>query len=933
MKKSLIAATLFVAAAGAAGVGAAEFATSPYVGSDTEYNITNQSILNSTLGNSNPNGLGPWNKDTNPLGDYSGGGSGGGEAAMAAGRQVTAPMSRMMKGGAGKNACAASDTSQASGVVLGIDALSIFASSAAVNADGGLGNGNPSTPACTAVTAGLAFDSANGGTLGFTGWRDVLALLYGGYDKHAWSCGSANPTGTCTSASDTSCGTGIACQNVIDCNSTKRHSLVANWSNMFENASFTNGFSTLGTCTNGTFCNVGSPVPCSDASTCVKYPGLTRAWRRDDASGTADAFSSLIGITGAGYDPAGNNIAGFSTSIAGVNGFGVTPYCNAMNWDTGEAKNTAVTGNSCTNAVDLHYQGPGGVPVPPTSPSGGLTLDSKQLHHKAPFTCGVQGYCTNGNTCTVGGAACADGSTCVNGQDNRCPAGQTVVTAAWGSLPYGSQDWVLSTSWQDNDPIRLPCLGNASGPTRSAEDVCNTDGKLGIVIPIPAIDFIHLQTSAPSWTGSPTTAPAGCGTFKAGYNVDCTSGVTFGPQIKVFTCAPRGHGVTNSSTTGACPNNDGVIASGCYVPIGTGASGATSSCQSNKSTNPGTCFFGGSQTGGTPCTADGRVWNTQAYNGDGSTPAYLTVGVPEVDPNTHTPYSNSLQFAGAWGRIHQREVMQVGSKISACQIDDATQQIGCLTAADPNSFGFAGRTGDVWEAADPLLQCGTGETQAMRIHGLNAGVSCTPNFPTTATTTYPLWRKLYFNSITGFARVGAAGADGGAGPAAEIALAEWESTASNIAPIMSTYAFLNLPFSPDGTQDGGTLGTVGNPFCEDFNEYLNGCAPDGGQGNANACAVNTGLTNTTLPGCTSPNCTVPSDPSGNAGNGTVSSPLGSGGAAASTSTVCGNGIIEEFEDCDPGTSAGQGQPDGGVIPSSIPAGCGSCSSTCRCGSF
>jgi hypothetical protein len=937
MKLSLIAATLFVASASAAGVGAVEFADTTYVGSDSLYNVTNQAILNSTLGNSNPNGLGPWNKDTNPLGDYTGGGSILGEAAMAAGRQETAPMTRMLKGGAGKNACAASDVSQASGIVIGVDALGLFASNAVINFDGGsLGNGPPGTPLCTAAVGGLAYDGANGNTMGFANWRDMLALLYGGLDRQTWSCGSKAPTKTCTSSSDKSCGLDssnnqIPCQNVTDCNSTKRHTLVSNWGNLFENGAFTNQFSTLGTCTNGSFCNVGSTVPCSDASTCVKYPGLTHAFRRDDSSSTADLFSNLIGIQGASYDAAGNSIAGFSASASAVNGFGTTPYCNAMNWDVAEAKNTN-TSTACGTNGDLHYQGPGGVPLP-------VAQDATQLHHVAPFTCGVQGYCTNGNTCTVGGAACADGSTCVNGQDNRCPTGQTVVSAAWGSTPYGTQNSVLSTSWQDNDPIRVPCLGNASGPTRSAEDVCNTDGRLGVVIAISALDFVHLQTSAPSWTGSPTTAPAGCGTFKAGYNVDCTSGFTFGPRISVYTCAPRSHGVLNGSTVGACPNNDGVIAAGCYVPVGPGPAGTTSSCQSNKSTSPGTCFFGGSQHGGTPCTADGRAWNTQVYNGDGNTPAYLTLQVPEVDANTHVAYTNSIQHAGAWGRIHQREVMQTGSHISACQLDSAAQQIGCLTAADPNSFGFDARTADVWEAADPLLQCGTGETVALRVHGLLGGASCTPNFPTSATTTYPLWRKLYFNSITGFARVAAAGAqDGGAGPAAEIALAEWESTAGNISPILSQYAFAPLPFSPNGTSsvvltDGGAPTTVGNPFCEDFNEYLNGCAPDGGQGNANACAVNTGLTNTTLPGCTSPGCTVPLDPSSQAGNGAdAASPVGSDAGAATTSTICGNGIIEQFEDCDPGTTVAQGQV-GGAIPSAIPAGCGSCSSICRCSAF
>src|SRR5580704_8877686 len=108
MKNSFVLATIFVVGASAAGAGA--FATSPYVGSDTEYNITNQAILNAGLGNNPPvGGTLQWNAQANPLGDYSGGGSGGAETAMVALKQQTGPMSRMLASGA----CSATDLTQA----------------------------------------------------------------------------------------------------------------------------------------------------------------------------------------------------------------------------------------------------------------------------------------------------------------------------------------------------------------------------------------------------------------------------------------------------------------------------------------------------------------------------------------------------------------------------------------------------------------------------------------------------------------------------------------------------------------------------------------------------------------------------------------------------------------------------------------------------
>jgi hypothetical protein len=746
MEKSFVLATIFMIGASAAGAGA--FATSPYVGSDAEYNMTNQAILNSQLGN-NPTMFGSqWNAQASPLGDYTGGGSGAGEAAMVGAHQQTAPMSRML----GNGACSAVNVAQASGIVLGIDGIGVWASNAVISANTAC-NGAASTGQCTADSSGLAFSGAGGNTMGFTSWRDVLALLYGGLDRS----------------------TGIT-----DCASAKRAALISNWANLFQN------------------------------STCTIIGGgaLTHAWRLDDTTGTADSFSSLIGIQAFWRDPNGNTFAGNSASAGAVNGFMTSPFCNAMNWDQSE-KSAGV----CANAAPNHYIGPGGV----VGPDG--------MHHLPP-------------------------------------------PSTYGSVPAGQQPFVFPTAFQDNDPIRTPCLALAVAG-RPGEDVCNNDHNLGVVLPIPALDFI--KTVNPNLVAYPSS-------------VQCTGGLAIGAAPKVFQCAPRGHGTFFG--TAQCPNGDTPFSYGCFIPIGPGASGPTSQCLAIKSEFPTLCNVG-------PCAVEGRMYNSQLYDGTaGTNVGYLNLSTPEAT------FTQTISHTGGYARIHMREVSTVGTK--TCQLADASDQIGCLVQADNHSVGFAGRTAGSWEARDPVAgHTGTGETVALRVNQLGPGPGCTPSAPGSAS--YALWRKLYFNSIVGFGRLSSA---------AELELAEFVSFDRNEGPIALNYGFLQLPFSPNGADP--TSGGVPNPFCEDFNEqFICGSAS-----NLNGCAFNTAtdavgggpLVNTTIqafvsnapnlvstPGCAglpagSPGCTIPSDPS-------------SDPTQSTTSTVCGNGKIEMFEECDPAPPA------------------------------
>src|SRR5580700_5949229 len=122
MKKSITIATFLVLSAGAATAGAIQ---SPLQGSDTELFVTTDAIAKAGI---------------SPASAYVGGGSSNGESAMVNGEQVIAPMSRLMA----KNVCTKT-TTEASAIVLALDAVDVFASTA-----------SGASPACNGTGGGLA---------------------------------------------------------------------------------------------------------------------------------------------------------------------------------------------------------------------------------------------------------------------------------------------------------------------------------------------------------------------------------------------------------------------------------------------------------------------------------------------------------------------------------------------------------------------------------------------------------------------------------------------------------------------------------------------------------------------------------------------------------------------------------------------------------
>jgi len=866
MKISISIATFLLAGAGIAGIGSINPIESPLQGSDTLFNVTQDAL----------NALTALGSSIGPASTYVGGGSGNGQSALVGGSQHIAPMSRMLNNGA---SICTKDTGNASGIVIGLDGVDIW----------GAGEQASNAATCNSAGNGLAYDGVNG--QGFTSYKSVLALVYGGLD---------NTTGK------------------VDCNSTKRNAVVNNWNSLFENS-----------CSN-------TDAACINAAhgvTAGQPAKLWHAFRRDDASGTSDVFATILGITP-------------NTSASSLNGFGASPYCNALNWDTSTAN------ANCTAGAGKQYIGPGGVPQ---GFCGGVTTGAACVVG-ATYCTGTNlrcdpapaaNTCPSPSTCTAtvatpdpcAGAACAVAS----GDSHRRPPLNT-----WGDDPdpntnlrgEGDAD-VLPTSFQDNDPIRRSCIGTSVYTIlRDGEEVCNRNGTLGLVLPIAASDFIadlpdpnHAGQNLVQFPMNP------CGAFDLGLSVS------------VLTCAPR----NTAKHAGVCPNGDLTFGAShtCEVPVD--LINNTSQCQQIKSAGS----VGIKQRGDVASSADGRIYNTHLHDGttvDGSI-GYAHETIPT------TTATLSLDFAGAFNRIHQVATIPAAGAghTGGCTQKDSTDQIACLTHADRCSIGYAGDGGGTYSQRYANGTCATGGAQCSingnpcSYFGATSGGACVvasqfsavpvasilvnkiaPSATTiqalgNGATEYPLARKLYLNSLN-FSQ----GIDGGFPTGtfasgiseAELTLAKFESTTGTFGLCTAgTCSVGGAACSPNGSQciaetrpsfdgigpllinDGFfTLGSQSpnggnsNPFCEDFNQALV-CA-DAGTINDNACARNPQFLNIAYT-----DAGLPGDPS-------------SVPDANTTSTVCGNGVLDPFEECDP------------ALPStawtcSVP-GATSCSSTCRC---
>lgn len=232
MRMRLATATFLLVGAGSAAVGALDM-----LGSDTMNQLTKDVITNC------PGAAGI---------NYLGTGSGNGEGAMAGtavGHQVTSPMSRFLQAG---NTCKVNNGATAEGLVVALDGVTVAANTANSSGCGGVAFTKPITvtadrsvgagficPGCSAATPPAVYTpTAISASVG--AWADYLRVLFMGVHHDA--------------------------AQTRDCDSDVRRELVEHYTALFE-----------GSCTGGS---------------CTK---LHHLWRRDDASGTTDTFTNLLG--------------------------------------------------------------------------------------------------------------------------------------------------------------------------------------------------------------------------------------------------------------------------------------------------------------------------------------------------------------------------------------------------------------------------------------------------------------------------------------------------------------------------------------------------------------------------------------------------------------------------------------------------------------
>jgi hypothetical protein len=205
-------------------------------------------------------------------------------------------------------------------------------------------------------------------------------------------------------------------------------------------------------------------------------------------------------------------------------------------------------------------------------------------------------------------------------------------------------------------------------------------------------------------------------------------------------------------------------------------------------------------------------------------------------------FTPGLPVTGAYYRIHTtRSLNPVTNR--TCQFDDMTTQIGCLAEASPCSIGYAGRG-----ALGP-----NPNVDAIKLNKQSPVDFCIQSH-----FLYPLSRKLYLSTLVGFGNVETqelqlVGCETDLDqPNAALGATPGGLVTSNIVAA----GFLPIP----------TFVNNGKPFCEDFNESALCGAPL----NNDACL----------------------DPTPNLD------------AFPEFSTICGDGQVDSFEDCDNGTLNG-----------------------------
>jgi hypothetical protein len=349
------------------------------------------------------------------------------------------------------------------------------------------------------------------------------------------------------------------------------------------------------------------------------------------------------------------------------------------------------------------------------------------------------------------------------------------------------------SDYRDLDPLRVTCetVKDASGNLVAGDQVCSRNNGLTATGPVGTpgtlglVQVIEIPTNL-SVAQMYTTAL-------------CDSG-------KFATALPKAAGDPAALPSPPCPNGGPLTLGRCYQPyIDLGGGAKNFNCVARVNPVQGIARNG---------MTDGRAYNLWVKDSSGK---ILKDGftVPSDPANFPTnPATTQRLVTGAFFRTHMSVVASGGG--TSCQLSDSTAQIGCLTQADPCTVGFAGR-----EAA-------TGTSVALSVNGVtddevNIVKLLAPSGSSDFASRYPMSRKLFFNSLQGFANLFP-----GSG---EAALAKCFATNAIVDPIVSSHNFIPMSHTK-------AYNSAGSIFCQDFDETIaapTGCGLAGP--NSDSCAT------------------------------------------------------------------------------------------------
>jgi hypothetical protein len=701
---------------------------------------------------------------------YAGGGSGLGQAAMVAGTQHVAPMSRQL------NSPACTGTSRE--LLLGLDGLSVLArngqgtdpSGGTCSDDVGSGplvlTGIPhdfvlctSDAQCvTAFGSGATCDTArqfcavggpvvgcdssqgcspdgtytfdNGNGAGADDFQDVLRQIYGGMNHtgagtlinvpqasndpntfnadgtyicqtsttvaDSQACGGTNPvcpTGQfCNAGICSHLAPGGASRNCvrnpakIDCSNPVRGVLLASYTQIVRNPVCTvsaapRACAATADCPTGQTCNT-TAGQCVAPNICK----LRHAFRRDDLSGTTDAFQAIVGLIAVppfttlrstAFTPFNPEIADYAATAS--------PFCNA---------GTAAMNKGFTDGLDLD----------PYRRACNTALTSDRTPYEE--VCQPGSLPNNSDvSCYVNATGQPAGARPANypQREKSSPQGR-------GHMPAGSTDPTGAV-------LQADVQGN---PSLASRQRC-----LGVVLPISIPQEVSPATVIAQWGFLPSDTPSISGSVAPG-----SLPVPPLPALGGGLCNTTGvRGVVNQLPGRIMVCTDGGLkAAGglCRLPL-------------NNTTTPNRfdCLYD-SWGGGALGAQEPRSFNLTPVNNAGNMSSildnYQNPGFPGV--------TQLRRFARRYYGLHMvrpDNSATTATTTSPCRFATDTQQIGCLVKASPCSVGYAGREGA--DAVAPF------NNLALRVMGIQPTDPNIQSFVTGVGTTYPLTRALWLNSF------------------------------------------------------------------------------------------------------------------------------------------------------------------------------------------